>query len=331
MQLRPSIPQTDPPLSPKLTMPTMYDLPSEDPKEPGLPDEFHDLQPHLLTRTLRLVDYAPDRIFTGTDLNLYYDGRHPLWHKRPDWFLVVNVPRLYEGTELRSSYVIWQESVDPFVVVELLSPGTEQEDLGQNVEPLADATEIPPATSAASSKLSSVTEDENGHVEAKEVPPGKWEVYERILRVPYYFVFSRYTNKLRSFQLVGGHYQEQVLDSDVRIWIPELKVGLGVWQGAFEGVTRSWLRWYDEQGAWILTDTEQERQDKERVQAQAEQERQRAEQERQARNLALATVKQVEAQLRQVALNLRQSGMSIAQVAQLTGLSEEQVRQFGGN
>lgn len=23
--------------------PTMYDLPSEDPQEPGLPDEFHDL------------------------------------------------------------------------------------------------------------------------------------------------------------------------------------------------------------------------------------------------------------------------------------------------
>jgi len=25
--------------------PTMYDLPSEDPQEPGLPDEFHSLQP----------------------------------------------------------------------------------------------------------------------------------------------------------------------------------------------------------------------------------------------------------------------------------------------
>ena len=34
--------QSDPPLSPRETLPTMYDLPSEDPEEPGLPDQFHD-------------------------------------------------------------------------------------------------------------------------------------------------------------------------------------------------------------------------------------------------------------------------------------------------
>ncbi len=33
--------QTDPPRSPKEFLPTMYDLPSEDPEEPGLPDEYH--------------------------------------------------------------------------------------------------------------------------------------------------------------------------------------------------------------------------------------------------------------------------------------------------
>ncbi len=27
-----------------------------------------------------------DEIFVGNDLNLYYDVRHPNWHKRPDWF-----------------------------------------------------------------------------------------------------------------------------------------------------------------------------------------------------------------------------------------------------
>jgi hypothetical protein len=37
------VPQTDPPQSPRETLPTMYDLPSEDPEEPGLPDEFHEL------------------------------------------------------------------------------------------------------------------------------------------------------------------------------------------------------------------------------------------------------------------------------------------------
>jgi hypothetical protein len=42
------IEQTDPPRPPKETLPTMYDLPSEDPEEPVLPDEFHSLQPRLL-------------------------------------------------------------------------------------------------------------------------------------------------------------------------------------------------------------------------------------------------------------------------------------------
>lgn len=123
--------QTDPPRSPRETLPTMYDLPSEDPEEPGLPDEFHDLQPQLLSRTLRLSRYSRDNCFTASDLNLYYDVAHPLWQKRPDWFLVVGVPRLYEGQELRRSYVVWQEGKFPSVIVEFLSPGTEVEDLGR--------------------------------------------------------------------------------------------------------------------------------------------------------------------------------------------------------
>ena len=56
---------------------------------------------------------------------------HQLWHKRPDWFLVVGVSRFYNERDLRLSYVMWQEEVSPMVVVELLSPGTEKEDLGQ--------------------------------------------------------------------------------------------------------------------------------------------------------------------------------------------------------
>ncbi|MBF2050920.1 MAG: Uma2 family endonuclease [Leptolyngbya sp. IPPAS B-1204] len=305
------IPQTDPPRSPRETLPTMYDLPSEDPEEPGLPDVFHDLQPQLLSATLCLRHYASDQIFTGTDLNLYYDVRHPLWHKRPDWFLVLGVPRLYDQMDLRASYVVWQEGVNPFVVVELLSPGTEKEDLGRyaNLPPASSDLEIEAADS--SPERSDIA---NGRSSA-ETPPGKWQVYEQILRVPYYIVFSRYTNQLRFFQLIGGHYQEQRLDStDPRIWIPELELGLGLWFGDYDGITRPWLRWYDEQGNWIPTDAERNQV----LVQEAEQERQRAEQERQR-------AEQAEHQLRQVVLNLLQQGMGTAQVAQLTGLSEAEV------
>jgi Uma2 family endonuclease len=86
--------QTQSPLPPKESLPTMYDLKSEDPKEPGLPDEFHLLQPRLLDTICCPSNYPNQKIFTASDLNLYYDARHPLWHKRTDWFLVLGVCRV---------------------------------------------------------------------------------------------------------------------------------------------------------------------------------------------------------------------------------------------
>ena len=233
--------QSDPPLDPKQVLPTMYDLPSEDPEEPGLPDEYHLLQPQLLGYTFRPANYSEDEIFVASDLNLYYNVRHPLWYKRPDWFAVVGVPRLYEQRELRLSYVVWQEGVNPFVVVELLSAGTEKEDLGQTLREV-------------------------------NQPPTKWEVYERILRVPYYIVFDRYTDQLRGFQLVGSSYTELEL-SEPRVWMNDIQLGLGLWQGVYQGIERLWLRWYDADGNWVLTPEERERQ-------RAEQESQRLERER---------------------------------------------------
>ncbi len=222
--LQRTIEQTDPPRPPHETLPTMYDLPSENPEEPGLPDEFHYLQPQLLSATLRLTNYAADEVFSVGDMNLYYDVRHPNWYKRPDWFAAVGVPRLYENRDMRLSYVVWQEGVSPFVVVELISPGTEKEDLGETQR-------------------------------GADGIPTKWEVYEQILRVPYYVVFDRYSNQLRAFHLVGGHYQP--LDvADGQITISEWDLSLGSWQGNYQGIERNWLRWYSGDGNLLLTDSE---------------------------------------------------------------------------
>ncbi len=238
-----TISPTELPLQPLL--PTMYDLPSEDPEEPGLPDEFHSLQPPLLSHTIRLQDYPKERIFTGSDLNIYYDVNHTLWHKRPDWFLVIDVPRLYEGRDLRDSYVIWQEKVNPVVVIELLSPGTEKEDLGERAEREEE-------------------EGENGQEirrenlpQKAEIPPTKWEVYEQILQIPYYLVYSRRRDRLRLFKLEKGRYQEQALNPTQQgFWLTDLKIGIGIWLGEYEGINRPWLRWYDETGNWLPTATE---------------------------------------------------------------------------
>ncbi|HEY9649573.1 MAG TPA: Uma2 family endonuclease [Coleofasciculaceae cyanobacterium] len=203
----------------------MYDLPSENPEEPGLPDEFHFLQPLLLFLTFQPANWSLKQVFAACDLNLYYDVTHPQWYKRPDWFGVVGVSRLYEGRDLRLSYVVWQEGINPFVVVELLSPGTEEEDLGRTV--------------AQAGK-----------------PLTKWQVYEQILRVPYYIVFSRYTNQVQAFRLVAGAYEPMEL-IERRLLMPQLGLSLGLWEGSYEGIERLWLRWFTAEGELILTPDEE--------------------------------------------------------------------------
>jgi Uma2 family endonuclease len=215
----------------------MYDLPSEDAEESGLPDEFHLWQSELCSATFCPPNYSRDRVFVASDLNLYYDVRHPGWYKRPDWFAVVGVSRLYNGRDLRLSYVMWQEGVRPIVVMEFLSPSTRDEDLGRT--------------------------------QRRGKQPTKWEVYEQVLGIPYYIVFDRYTDELQGFQLEGDRYKKLELN-EPKVWIPSLGMGLGLWRGEYRGCDRQWLRWYDAAGNWIPTEAEQERQEKELARARAE-------------------------------------------------------------
>ncbi len=330
-----SIKQADLPLPPDNTLPTMYDLPSEDPEEPGLPDEFHDLQPQLLSRTLYLLHYICQNYFTASDLNLYYDLTHRLWYKRPDWFLVVDVPRLYKEKELRRSYVIWQEKKAPIVVVEFISPGTESEDLGRFYEEESNGEQ------PAEVEVETEASVEEGIRQKSLKPLSKFEVYEKQLKVPHYIVYSRYTQQLRYFQLDGKEYQEQPLQAEnPRIWLSDLEIGLGIWQGEFEGVPSHWLRWCDGEGNWLLTDTEQERLKKEQALERVEQERLGKERERLEKEQALERVEQerlekeqervqkeqAQTQLRQAARNLLAAGMTVSQIAQILGLSETQIQ-----
>ena len=119
------------------------------------------------------------------------------------------------------------------MAVELLSPGAEAEDLGQT--------------------LRSVNK-----------PPTKWEVYESILRIPYYVVYDRYENRLQAFRLEGTSYQSLLLP-DQKLWLEELGLGLGLWQGSFAETTGLWLRWYDAEGSWIPALTERSQQEYQRA------------------------------------------------------------------
>ncbi len=253
---------TEQPVEP--TLPTMYDLPSEDPEEHGVPDLYHPIQAELLSQTFDPPDYPPQNRLVAMDLNLFYDVTNTNWYKRPDWYAVLDVPYLYYNGDLRLSYVRWRERVDPYIIIELLSPATKMEDLGKKKRPVKDA------------------------------PPTKWYVYERILRVPYYITFDRYTDTLRVFQLQGGVYQEVEL-SDNRLWIPHLRIGLGLWQGLYRQAERLWLRWYDADGAWFPTEEEQAktaRQQADEAEQQAEAARQQADE---AEQRALSAEQKAEA------------------------------------
>ena len=262
--------QSNPPLPAQDTLPTMYDLPSEDPEEPGLPDEFHLLQPELLRLTFCPPDYPADQVFAASDLNLYYDANRVQWYKRPDWFGVLGVSRLYNDQDLRLSYVTWQEGATPLVVVELLSPGTEAEDLGRTLR------------------------------EASQ-PPNKWTVYEQILRIPYYVVFNRYTDELQAFGLMMTRYEPLTLN-DAGLWIEDAQLGLGLWEGTYQGVDRLWLRWYDRDRNWIPTPAE-------RAAQRAAQENQRAEQAIQQAAQAAQQAEQATQRAERLAAQLRALGI----------------------
>ncbi|MFY9226620.1 MAG: Uma2 family endonuclease [Blastocatellia bacterium] len=247
----------------KKSLPTMYDLPSEEVGESGLPDIFHIFQSQLLRETFQPPNYSPNQVFVATDLNLYFDVNHPSWYKRPDWFASVGVPNLYEDKDLRLSYVVWQEGVTPLVIIELLSPSTENEDLG---------------------KTTRAKKSSRKGKEEEEIPP-KWEVYESILKVPFYFTYDHLTKKILAFQLSRDGYISFLPNSQGFYYLPDVELYLGLWTGYYEKATTIWLRWFDQSFNLIPTPLERSQAEKKALSAKlanANEEKERLQAEKEA-------------------------------------------------
>ncbi len=127
----------------------------------------------------------------------------------------------------------------------------------------------------------------------------KLVTYARI-RVPYYAIFDPQNRLgggvLRVFVLAHKRYVPIAPD-----WLEGLGLGLKLWEGTFEGVHTTWLRWCDRNGVLIPTGAEKAalaEQRAEQSEQRAEQERQRAEQERQRAEQKDERLKRLEAQLR---------------------------------
>ena len=282
----------------KATLPTMYDLPSENPEEPGLPDEFHDYQPDLLTETFKLQDYTREETFSAADLNLYYDPARN-WYKRPDWFGVLGKPAGCDSDELRMSYVVWQEELSPFIVVELISPGTADEDFGRTAD-------------------------------QQDRPPTKWTVYEQILKVPYYVIYDRYDNALSGFHLTDERYQPMEIGPDRKLWLPEAKAGLGLWQGKYKRFTQPWLRWYDHNG-WILTATEEAQLETEQAQLEAEQAQLETEQAQLETEQAQLETEQAQLKAEQAQLETEQAQLQAKKAQRENELLKAKLKELGIN
>ncbi|NET67540.1 MAG: Uma2 family endonuclease [Moorea sp. SIO1G6] len=240
----------------------------------------------------------------GQDCGIYWRETDPpeKGAEAPDWFYVPNVPPKLDG-EIRRSYVIWREYIAPLIALEFASGNGEEE---RDQTPLS--------------------RSEQGKV----TKPGKFWVYEQIIRIAYYGIYEIKTGNLEVYEFLKGFYHKMKPNQRGHYPIEPLGIELGLWQGTYQNQNQLWLRWWDNQGNLLLIGNE--RAEVERARAQkAEQERQ---QEAEARFIA-EQERQQEAEARFIAEQaifeavprFLKMGLTVEQVAEALSLSVEQVRE----
>ncbi|MDJ0708682.1 MAG: Uma2 family endonuclease [Leptolyngbyaceae cyanobacterium MO_188.B28] len=171
-------------------------------------NELQDLMPGLLKLILAHIWKTRMDWFFGVDMGIYYHPDEPAIV--PDGFLSLGVERIVDE-QLRLSYVLWEENnIAPIFVLEVVS------------------------------------QTYRGEYGAKK------EKYQQ-LGVLYYAVYSSQRRRkppLEIYRLIDGEYvlQSGNLQSGASIWMPEIGLGLGREQGAYQGITREWLYWYNKAG-----------------------------------------------------------------------------------
>ncbi|MEM8639408.1 MAG: Uma2 family endonuclease [Cyanobacteria bacterium P01_G01_bin.54] len=204
----------------------------------------------LLTDSLgvRLQALHPEGDYAiGQDCGIDWRSVDPPEHgaEAIDWFYVPGVPPNLGG-KIRRSYVLWQELLAPYIALEFASgDGSEEKD----TTPL------------------------RGDRRSK---PGKFWVYEQIIRIPYYGIYIIEQQQLELYHLVNGYYQPVPTNARGHYPIQRLEIELGTWQGSYQNQQQTWMRWWDSEGNLLLTGAER-----------ADQEQQRADQEYEARQAAI--------------------------------------------
>jgi Uma2 family endonuclease len=76
------------------------------------------------------------------------------------------------------------------------------------------------------------------------------------MEVLYYVIYNpqrRRKSPLEVYRLVDGEY---MLQRGNPVWLEEIGLAIGSERGTYQGITREWLYWYDEQGQRLLTPEE---------------------------------------------------------------------------
>jgi Putative restriction endonuclease len=120
---------------------------------------------------------------------------------------------------MRRSYVLWQEMVSPLLMLEYASDSGAEE---------RDATPM----------------------------RGKFWVYERRIRPPYYGIFLPDQSALEMYRLVEDRFERMQPNSHGRYSIATLGVELGVWHGKYAEYELDWMRWWNAQGNLLPTGDE---------------------------------------------------------------------------
>jgi Uma2 family endonuclease len=300
-----------------LSLPTEEDLPDSD--EKPVDNELHTLIQVLLRAILAHIWAERFDWFFGVNLGVYPNPSEPAI--RPDGFLSLGVERVRADNKLRLSYLVYREKVMPQWVLEVVSrtPGGEYDE-----------------------KFSRYAE----------------------LGILYYVIYnpSHFRRDghepFEVYRLEARQYIRQVGNP---VWMPEIGLGIGHELGIQEGIGRDWLYWYDKQGVRylplenalaqerILREREQlmrraveeqleaemrsrsqtqeqlEAEMRSRIQIEQELEQERIQLGAETRSRILAEEALVQ-EKQTIALNMLGKKLSVATIAEVTGLTTEEVQ-----
>ncbi|NET55304.1 MAG: Uma2 family endonuclease [Symploca sp. SIO2E6] len=230
----------------------------------------------------------------GQDCGIYWRETDPpeKGAEAPDWFYVPDVPPRLDG-DIRRSYVLWREYITPIIALEFASgDGSTERD----------------KTPLSRSETGEVTK------------PGKFWVYERVMRIPYYGIYQVSNGTLEVYHLTNALYEKMTPNERGHYLIDSMGVELGLWEGPLlNNPEQPWLRWWDLDGNLLLTGDEK-----------AQQERLEKEQERHQKEQALQKLAQERLEKEQALQQLAQEQQKLLQLTQqLQSLTPEQLQALG--